>query len=119
MHDVERIPQPLGPRIRVARENARLSIQETSSRLGVTAATLEAWESGREVPRANRLFTLAGILNVSLNWFLEGREDKPASRDDAGETQAGLRRQLEEIRSRLDDVLELVDEMEHRLNERD
>ncbi len=28
------------------------------------------------VPRANRLQMLTGILNISLRWLLEGREDK-------------------------------------------
>jgi len=118
MDDVASIPQPLGPRIRVARENAGLSVDEAARRLGVTVTTLEAWESDREEPRANRLCTLAGILNVSLNWFLEGREDQHGLKGDSGAGNAALRIQLEDIRDRLDDVLKLVDDMEHRLDHR-
>ncbi|MDX1514092.1 MAG: helix-turn-helix domain-containing protein [Gammaproteobacteria bacterium] len=114
MDDVKKIPQPLGPRIRVARESAGLSVDETATRLGVSPETLEAWESDSETPRSNRLFTLAGILNVSLSWFLEGRDDQPGSPPD----QAALRAQLEEIRGRLDDVLRLVDDMEQRIGDR-
>ena len=116
MDDVTSIPQPLGPRIRVARENAGLSIEETARRLGVTEKTLEAWESDLEEPRANRLFTLAGILNVSLNWFLQGREDRQGMDGETGGEDMALRVQLEDIRNRLDDVLKLVDDMEHRLD---
>lgn len=116
MDDVASIPQPLGPRIRVARENAGLSIDETARRLGVTAKTLKAWESDRKEPRANRLFTLAGILNVSMSWFLEGREDGLGLNDNPDGNEMALRAQLEDIRNRLDDVLKLVDDMEHRLD---
>lgn len=117
MDDVASIPQPIGPRIRVARENAGLSVDETARRLGVTVTTLEAWESDREEPRANRLCTLAGILNVSLNWFLEGREDRYGLNGGSDSDDMALRAQLEDIRNRLDDVLKLVGDMEHRLDE--
>jgi len=76
MDDPSQVPQPLGPRIRVARENAGLNVTEAARRLGVAKATLQAWEDDRETPRANRLLMLAGLLNVSLSWFLEGRESE-------------------------------------------
>ena len=119
MDDVASVPQPLGPRIRVARENAGLSIDETARRLGVTVTTLEAWESDRDQPRANRLCTLAGVLNVSLNWFLEGREDHDAVTGGAAANPGALRAQLEDIRKQLDNVLKQVDDMAHRLPKSD
>ncbi|HSS65931.1 MAG TPA: helix-turn-helix transcriptional regulator, partial [Gammaproteobacteria bacterium] len=111
------VPQPIGPRIRVARENAGLALSEAARKLGVTEATLEAWESGEEEPRANRLQMLAGLLNVSLPWFLEGREDeymaaRPDAEDDA------LRAELAEIRVRLEEIRLLVASAENRLASR-
>lgn len=115
---LEEVPQPLGPRIRVAREHAGLSISETARKLGVTEDTLEAWEAGKEEPRANRLQMLAGLLNVSLPWFLEGREGEyMAARGDAGDE--GLRADLAEIRARLEEIQLLVAKAEKRLVSRD
>lgn len=112
--DPSQVPQPLGPRIRVARENAGLNVTEAARRLGVAKATLQAWEDDRESPRANRLLMLAGLLNVSLSWFLEGRESEHMTTqgDVAPDT---LRAQLEEIRLRLDDVVDSIVDLEQRL----
>ena len=45
-------------------------------------------------PRANRLLMLSGILNVSLTWLLEGREDR--------RMQGGGSESLDEIGSRIE-----------------
>ena len=117
MSALEKVPQPLGPRIRVARENAGLSRAETARKLGVTETTLKAWETDEEEPRANRLQMLSGLLNVPLPWFLEGREDgfitdQPDSEDEA------LRADLAGIRARLEEIQQLVAEAEKRLANR-
>ncbi|MDH3413962.1 MAG: helix-turn-helix domain-containing protein [Gammaproteobacteria bacterium] len=118
MSALEQVPQPIGPRIRVARENAGLSRSDAATKLGVKEATLEAWETDKEEPRANRLHMLAGLLNVPLTWFLEGREGKfMAARSDP-EDQA-LREELAEIRVRLDEVQQLLAKAEMRLASRD
>ncbi len=114
---LEQVPQPLGPRIRVAREHAGLSLSETARKLGVNESTLSAWESGEEEPRASRLQMLAGLLNVSLPWFLEGREDGHMASRGHPEDEA-LRAQLAEIRARLDEIQRLVSEAEDRLASR-
>ena len=75
MSGVESVPQPLGPRLRVARENAGLTQAELGRRVGVTVHSIEAWENDKHAPRANRMQTLAGVLHVSLSWLLEGREN--------------------------------------------
>ena len=114
MSALEQVPQPIGPRIRVARENAGLALSEAARKLGVTEATLEAWETGEEEPRANRLQMLAGLLNVSLPWFLEGREDEyMAARKDSDDQ--ALRAELAEIRTRLEEIQLLVVNAEKRL----
>ena len=114
MADIGAVPQPVGPRIRIARENAGFTVAQLASRLGVRADTIEDWEDGAETPRANRLLTLAGLLNVSLTWLLEGREDEYMHRHGAA-TPDSLRAQAESIRARLTELVELVEDLQQRL----
>lgn len=61
-----------GDRIASAREAIGLTQLQLSHRIGVQEETLEAWETDRSEPRANRLQMLAGVLNVSLVWLMSG-----------------------------------------------
>lgn len=72
----------MGGRLSRARDAAGLSITELARRLGVKNSTLQAWESDRSQPRANRLAMLAGILNVSPSWLLYGVGQSPS--DESG-----------------------------------
>ena len=67
----------LGGRISFAREIAGLSATQAAQRLGVMPQSWNAWERDRDVPRANRLANMAGILGVSLSWLLSGEGDGP------------------------------------------
>ena len=62
----------IGGRLSRARESAGLSVKEIAWRLGVKIATVNAWESDRTLPGAQRLNRLAGILGVSISWVLHG-----------------------------------------------
>lgn len=68
----------MGGRLSRARDSAGLTIAELARRLGVKASTIQAWESDRSQPRANRLAMLAGVLNVSLSWLLHGIGASPS-----------------------------------------
>ena len=80
-----------GDRLAAAREAAELSQKNLAKRLGVKAKTVAAWENDLSEPRANRLQMLAGLLNVSLMWLLNGEgegvappgDEAPRSSDDA------------------------------------
>ena len=61
-----------GDRLAAAREAADLSQKDLAKRLGVKSKTVAAWENDLSEPRANRLQMLAGLLNVSLMWLLNG-----------------------------------------------
>lgn len=67
----------LGGRISMAREASGLSVADVVKRLGVKAATYEAWEADRAEPRANKLVALAGILNISPPYLLSGLGKQP------------------------------------------
>ena len=69
MHDVRSVEQPIGPRLRVARENADLTQASLARRLGVETGSVVAWENDERQPRANRLMMICGVLNVSLKFF--------------------------------------------------
>ncbi|MGC1506487.1 MAG: helix-turn-helix domain-containing protein [Sulfitobacter sp.] len=61
-----------GDRVAAARERAGMGQGVLAKRLGVKLATLRAWEEDRSEPRANRLSILAGLLNVSMMWLING-----------------------------------------------
>ncbi|MEM1072896.1 MAG: helix-turn-helix transcriptional regulator [Pseudomonadota bacterium] len=64
-----------GDRLAAAREMAEMSQTELARRLGVRVATLRAWENDLSEPRANRLSMMAGLLNVSMMWLINGQGD--------------------------------------------
>lgn len=67
----------MGGRLSRARDSVGLTAAELARRLGVKTSTIQAWESDRSQPRANRLAILAGVLNVSLSWLLHGIGTSP------------------------------------------
>src|SRR5690606_12530652 len=67
----------LGGRLSRARDAVGLSAAQLARRIGVQSSTIQAWESDRSQPRANRLSMLAGVLNVSLSWLLHGVGTSP------------------------------------------
>ena len=61
-----------GDRIAAAREARNMSQKSLAKRLGVALKTIEGWENDLSEPRANKLQTLSGVLNVSIPWLLTG-----------------------------------------------
>lgn len=61
-----------GDRVAAAREAAGMTQTVLAQRLGVQVKTLRAWENDTAEPRANRLSMLAGLLNVSMMWLING-----------------------------------------------
>jgi len=64
-----------GDRVAGAREAAGLSQSELARTLGVRKDTVQSWEEDRSEPRANKLSSMAGVLNVSIMWLLTGEGD--------------------------------------------
>ena len=62
-----------GDRLAAARETSEMTQAELARRLGVRVATLRSWENDLSEPRANRLSMMAGLLNVSMMWLINGQ----------------------------------------------
>lgn len=111
---LEKMPQPIGPRIAVAREHAGFTVSELARQLGVSERTLRRWESGQQVPRANRMVMLAGLLNVTLPWLLEGRESA-FMETDGGATLQNVTARVESAKMKLGELVDMLDELSKNL----
>jgi len=87
----------LGGRLSRARDSSGMSAAQFARRLGVKTATVQAWESDRSEPRANRLSMIAGLLNVGLPWLLYGVGEAPPD-DPRNDAITVLRGQVEKAR---------------------
>ena len=87
----------LGGRLSRARDASGLSAAQLARRIGVRTNTIQAWESDRSQPRANRLSMLAGVLGVSLSWLLHGVGTAP-SEDDANTRAESMALQLDRLK---------------------
>ena len=72
-----------GDRVASARDAAGMTQAVLARRLGVRIATLRAWENDAAEPRANRLSMLAGLLNVSMMWLINGEGEGLDGPDEA------------------------------------
>ncbi len=68
----------LGPRLRLAREERRLSARELARRIGCSASLISQIERGVSVPSVGVLYSLATELGSSLDYLLFGADQRPA-----------------------------------------
>ena len=108
-------PQTLGQRIRTQRQRLGLSAAELARRAGVTRDTLAEWERDGTAPRANRLLTLAGVLETNIGWLLEGH-GHCAPQTDADSEMAALREQLAHARELVHQLSTNLDSLQTRVN---
>jgi len=108
--------QTLGQRIKQQRTNLGLSTAELARRAGVTRDTLATWENGTSTPRANRLLTLAGVLETNIGWLLEGKGDAAAA-PSAGSEAAALRQQLSQARDLAQNLTSMLETLQTRLHD--
>ncbi|MEO1701203.1 MAG: helix-turn-helix domain-containing protein [Pseudomonadota bacterium] len=98
----------MGGRIVAAREAMGYTTSQLARRLGIKSATLQNWENDRAEPRSNKLFMLAGMLNVSPTWILTGRGESPTPIEGDPDI-AALRHELLDMRSRCKRLLDQID----------
>ncbi|MFD2739021.1 multiprotein-bridging factor 1 family protein [Sulfitobacter aestuarii] len=98
-----------GDRVSAARERAGMSVPELARRIGVKQSTLRSWEEDLSEPRANRLSMLAGLLNVSMMWLINGEGEGVDAPDETGNGDFG--EILAEIRGLRADMLRKAEAM--------
>jgi transcriptional regulator with XRE-family HTH domain len=69
----------LGERIRKARELRELTLEDLSSRTGISTDTLERVESNRVTPPLGELVRLGKALEMKMGYFISAGADKPMS----------------------------------------
>ncbi len=104
----------VGGRIVHAREAAGLSTAQLARRAGIMTSTLQAWELGRCLPRANQFVKLAGILNVSPTWLWVERGSSPSDEMNSTELE-NLQESLSLLRGNLLSVIDGLERLERRL----
>ena len=87
-----------GDRISAAREASGLNQTQLAKSLGVKLATLKGWEQDLSEPRANKLSMLAGLLNVTVMWLLNGEGEGVDDPDTKLVIEKGLNDMLLEMR---------------------
>lgn len=100
-----------GDRVAGAREQAGMTQKQLAKRLGVRLATLRAWEDDLSEPRANRLSMMAGLLNVSMMWLINGEGeglDAPLAEEPLT---PDMRELLTEVRDMRSDMLARAEQL--------
>lgn len=61
----------IGPRIKEARENARITQEKLAAAIGCTTQHISAIERGVKTPRLDTFIAIANVLNVSSDVLLQ------------------------------------------------
>ena len=88
-----------GDRLAAARENAEMTQAQLARRIGIKASTLRGWEQDLSEPRANRLSMMAGVLNVSMMWLLNGEGEGLDAPDEPVAIASDVAELLKDMRS--------------------
>ncbi len=108
-----------GDRVAAAREAAGMTQKQLAKRMGVRASTLRSWEDDLSEPRANRLSMMAGLLNVSMMWLIngegEGLSAPPEAPSPLTEETRNILTELRELRADLLARAEQVARLEKRM----
>jgi DNA-binding transcriptional regulator YiaG len=100
-----------GDRVSAAREQSGLTQKDLARRLGVRTSTVRNWEDDLSEPRANRLSMMAGLLNVSMMWLINGKGEGMDSPPDTGEVTPDMRAILNELRELRADMVARAEQM--------
>lgn len=98
-----------GDRLTGAREALGLTQRELADKLGVKLKTVRGWEEDLAEPRANKLQMLAGLLNVSLMWLLNGEGDGLTGPAEAADMPEELSDILTDLRKTKGEMARLTD----------
>ncbi|GHA45929.1 transcriptional regulator [Amylibacter ulvae] len=109
-----------GDRLEAARNAKGITTQALAQKLGVKKKTVKAWENDTVEPRANRIQMLAGLLNVSIIWLINGEANGTENVAQSFDRPEGVNDTLGEIaslKSTLSHALERLENLETRLRD--
>ncbi|WP_394179683.1 LexA family protein [Marinomonas posidonica] len=69
----------LGSRIRVKRNELKITQMKLSKLVGVSHVTVSQWESDTTAPKGENLYRLAQVLRTQANWLISGVESDSES----------------------------------------
>ena len=110
-----------GDRLAAARDATSMTQQQLAKRLGIKVATLKAWESDLSEPRANRLSMLAGLLNVSITWLINGEGegvDSPEETPEISQEMSDLLIEMRTLKSTLKESSDRLGRLEKQLRQK-
>ncbi|MEN8709119.1 MAG: helix-turn-helix transcriptional regulator [Paracoccaceae bacterium] len=107
----------LGDRVTAARERMNMTQTQLAKRMGIQVSTLRGWENDNSEPRANRLSMMAGILNVSIMWLLNGEGEGVDEAGVDGSETLGILDQMRDIRVEMVQLTKRLALLEKRLRE--
>ena len=100
-----------GDRVAAAREQAGLNQEALAKHLGIRLNTLKDWEEDLSEPRANRLSMLAGLLNVSMMWLINGEGEGIDAPSDGQQGATEISELLVEMRALRSDMLKKAEQV--------
>lgn len=62
-------PVIFGERLRQARENAGLTMNQANAKVYISQSVISRYESGAVTPTIDRVFALAGLYGCSIDWL--------------------------------------------------
>jgi transcriptional regulator with XRE-family HTH domain len=110
-----------GDRVAAAREAAGMTQEQLAKRMGIKLKTLRAWEDDLSEPRANKLSMMAGMLNVSIMWLLNGEGDGLEAPEETLELPieiADILTEMRELRSQMKGQVERLARLEKNLRQK-
>ncbi len=81
VHPTGVIDKHVGNRMRIRRLSLGISQQDLARRLGLTFQQIQKYEKGANRIGASRLYELAALLDVDVNFFFDGLEEDSHSAD--------------------------------------
>jgi transcriptional regulator with XRE-family HTH domain len=99
----------VGQRLYALRREKNLTQQELSAAIGVTFQQLQKYESGKNRISASRLFFIAHILGVEVNYFFGGFGDDSAPEFEvSGKKSSTLLRKIKALTNAQREMIELA-----------
>ena len=109
-----------GDRVTAAREATGMTQAELAKRLGVKKSTVRGWEEDLSEPRANKLSMMAGLLNVSMMWLINGEGeglDAPQDAEALNVDIAGVLNEMRALRTEMQSNAAAMGRLEKRMRQ--